>query len=55
MGNVRHLVWAADVGSRCRAPLHMSSKIPLMHVAGCGLGSQEVDWSQMPSVGGDHN
>ena len=23
-------------------------------VAGCGLGSQEVDWSQMPPVGGSH-
>lgn len=23
-------------------------------VAGCGLGSQEVDWSQMPSVNGSH-
>jgi hypothetical protein len=23
-------------------------------VAGCGLGSQEVDWSQMPRVAGKH-
>ena len=23
--------------------------------AGCGLGSREVDWSQMPSVDGRHN
>jgi hypothetical protein len=24
-------------------------------VAGCGLGSSEVDWQQMPSTGGAHN
>ena len=24
-------------------------------VAGCGLGSQEVDWSQMPAVEGNHS
>jgi len=24
-------------------------------VAGCGLGSREVDWSQMPPVDGGHN